>query len=103
GHVHCQTCKKKSSACKSCKQTFLQPEASILLEKVLNLVALKCRHEGCSEFLFLDKKLAHENFCPLRRLPCRNADKGCEAVHTARDLSRHHKTCSFSTPLRPPK
>ncbi|CAB4064312.1 unnamed protein product [Lepeophtheirus salmonis] len=103
GHVHCQTCKKKLSACKSCKQTFLQPEASVLIEKILNLVSIKCRHKGCSDFLFLDKKLGHENFCPMRLLNCRNTDKGCDGVFTAKEMSRHHKTCKYSTPLRPQK
>ena len=99
GHVLCRGCKSeaKITSCKICKQTFVDAP-NVVLEKLISMVALPCRFRasGCMEFVFSDQKLEHETFCPYRPITCQYAPKGCSAELPYKDISSHHRQCTYN-------
>ena len=99
GHVICRGCKTeaKLTSCKICKQTFVDAP-NIVLEKLISMIALPCRFRatGCTDFVFSDKKLEHETFCPYRPINCQYAINGCCEELPYKDISQHHHKCSYN-------
>ena len=99
GHVLCRSCKNSSkiTSCKTCKQTFVDAP-NVVLDKMINMIALPCRfrESGCSDYLFADKKIEHETFCPSRPIACQYSSEGCEQVLPYKELTNHHHKCQYN-------
>ena len=99
GHVICRSCKNSSkiTSCKTCKQTFVDAP-NVVLDKMINMIALPCRfrESGCSDYLFADKKIEHETFCPSRPIACQYSSEGCEQVLPYKELTNHHHKCQYN-------
>ena len=102
GHVLCRQCKSgsKITSCKTCKQTFVDAP-NVVLDKMIKMIALPCRfrESGCSDFLFADKKLDHETFCPSRPIACQYSMQGCGQVLPYKELTNHHHKCQYNPRL----
>ena len=103
-HYFCRKCITKhlenSETCPLCMDQLtletLRPVPRVILEMVFLLKKPRCRHvsRGCSENVYLEDVLLHEQTCGYAPVVCSN--EGCKETVNRRDQESHEtKECKF--------